>query len=549
MSRANPLGLAGLLVGLIAVFGGLAMASGGLFIDRYENDAMHLLAIVQRMGLGQVPHEDFSTPLGGLGFWPIAWLHRAGLGVGHAYLLAQILVALVLAPMVWRAASSRMGGAVAYFFAALVMVFVLALIHGEGRAGLAVSMHYNRWSWAYAFVAIALSVLPDQNPQRRPALDGAMIGLLMAALALTKVTYFAAFALPVLIGVVAHLGRAGVGAALVSGLAVAGVTTAVLGVDFWAAYLSDLLTVFRSELRAAPGLPLADVATAPAHIMGTIALLGGAILLRQGAVTLGGLLVFLLAPGFIYVTYQNFGNDPQWLPLLAVLLLTLRPESELRNGLGWRVRTGCSVLAFAALVIAAPSLINLTGSPLRHFGARAIPSVPLVRAGEGMSDLRVAEYRGKLAIGNIVLSDQLPSLRPFVPEAADPAATISTYRIGTFQGRAMARCMLQSGSERYFEAVAAMLIEGGFTGGGKILEADLLPVMPLFGPWQPLDGGAPWHYGGAPGLEDARYVLIPACTIDPASRNIMAAAVEASGVTLNERMRNDLFTLYEIAVD
>ena len=89
-----------------------------------------------------------------------------------------------------------------------------------------------------------------------------------------------------------------------------------------------MLTVAGSEVRAAPGEPLSAIMGAPAYLGGSLTAIAGVIFLRQGKVKTGGLILLLLIPGFFYVTYQNFGNDPQWLLLLAVLLLALRDQSD-----------------------------------------------------------------------------------------------------------------------------------------------------------------------------------------------------------------------------
>ena len=60
------------LVGIVAVFGTILLMKGGLYLNRHEGDALHLIEIVRRMSLGQWPHLDFVTPLGIAGFWPIA---------------------------------------------------------------------------------------------------------------------------------------------------------------------------------------------------------------------------------------------------------------------------------------------------------------------------------------------------------------------------------------------------------------------------------------------------------------------------------------------
>ena len=68
MSRPNPFVLAAGLLLFVAVFGGLPLLKGGLYLDAHEGDSYHFLDILLRIDAGLVPHVDFPTPLGILAF-------------------------------------------------------------------------------------------------------------------------------------------------------------------------------------------------------------------------------------------------------------------------------------------------------------------------------------------------------------------------------------------------------------------------------------------------------------------------------------------------
>ena len=71
---------------VVAVLGGFALAKGAFLVGKHEGDTLHLVDMVLRMGLaGQVPHLDFMTPIGIGATWPIAAFVAAGFGVGHAF--------------------------------------------------------------------------------------------------------------------------------------------------------------------------------------------------------------------------------------------------------------------------------------------------------------------------------------------------------------------------------------------------------------------------------------------------------------------------------
>mgnify|MGYP003525575489 CR=1 FL=1 len=332
-----------LLAGLIVVMGGLPILKGGFYLGKHEGDTLHLAELVLRMADGQWPHLDFMTPIGYLAIAPIAWFVKAGAGMGHAIFYAQIAVALVLLPAVMRVALSRLPGLWAYAYGALLMIFCLALVHGEAQVAVSISMHYNRWAWAIAYIVLPLAILaPLGRP--RPWLDGTLIGLGLAVLVLMKVTYFVSIAPAILIALLARRDWKAIVAAAIAGLLVAAAMTVAAGIPFWFAYLADLRTVAGSEIRAAPGEDFSSIISAPLYMGASMALLAAVILLRQSGRAVEGLALLIAAPGFVYITYQNFGNDPQWLPMLVLFAFLLRPEAGEKNGFGWDLRhSGCGL--------------------------------------------------------------------------------------------------------------------------------------------------------------------------------------------------------------
>src|SRR5690606_38055609 len=358
MSRPRTAALAAFLALAIAVLGGLPLLKGAFYLEKHEGDTLHLAELVLRMARGEWPHLDFMTPIGVLAIAPIAAFVKAGAGIGHAIFYSQILVAVALLPAVLRVATSRITGIWPWAYGGFVMLLCLALVHGEAESSVSISMHYNRWAWAVSYIVIPLAVLaPLDRP--RPWLDGALIGIGMGALVRLKVTYFAAFAPGIAVALLARRQGTTIAAALIAGLCVVALTTALAGPAFWAVYLKDLLTVATGETRAAPGESFIDVIVAPLYMGGSLALIAAVIFLRQAGRAVEGLALLLLMPGFFYVAYQNFGNDPQWLYLLALFAFLLRPGPGATNGMGWDLRVALTVTGIAALCFGAPSAINL----------------------------------------------------------------------------------------------------------------------------------------------------------------------------------------------
>lgn len=537
MSRPNPVFLTLTCLAVIALLGGAALLKGGLYISKHEVDTLHALDIVFRMAEGEWPHLDFMTPIGWLAFAPIAWFVKLGFGVGHAFLYAQVLVALVLTPAIVWTAWSRMSGAWAHLFAVATLVMTLALIYGETEKAVSMSMHYNRWAWAVAFIVIALALLKPAEPTPQ-WLDGALLGLGVAALALIKATYVIALAPGLLVALLQRRMYRALRAGLVAGLAVMAAMTLAAGTDFWLAYLRDLAEVARSPVRPQPGEGIGTLLASPGYLPGTLVALAAVMFLRQARREVEGLSLLLLLPGFVYITWQNFGNDPQWLWLLAILIFVLRPASELRNGLGWEMRRAFTVLGAMALVLAAPSFFNLALSPFRHLFADAAEYRPLLPGATRHADLQDFTVRAYQVNGSVGLDTPESGLAIYRELAQrDPQPV--------FAGEVFPNCNVTLGVTALVQTVTADLVAAGFA-GRAIFVADLSGPHWMFGDIARLKTGAPWYYGGLPGIEEATHLLAPLCPISVSAQQLIATALEEAGVSLAEVRRTPLYVLYEI---
>jgi len=537
MSRPNPTVLFGFFVALIVAMCGASLLKGGLYLGKHEGDTLHLLQIVFRMAEGQWPHLDFMTPIGVLAVAPIAMFIGMGYGAGMAILLSQLLVAVVLLPAIWWAAYSRMQGMLPYLFGLIVLVLVTALVYGEAEPSVSISMHYNRWAWAISFVAIALAVIPTKLPPRQ-GLDGVLIGLTMSALLLMKVTYFASFAGPVVAAMLLRRNFRTFFVAIATGLVVMLAISVMAGFGFWQAYLSDLLTVATSEVRPEPGLNFRATITGPAYLAGSVALIVGVVMLRNARKPIGGLLLLLLVPGFFYVTYQNFANDPQWLLMLGVLLLAFRPDRDLRNAFGWDMRTALKVNAAIVLALAAPSFLNLTFSPLRHFNLDASTYSQLLPESTVHTDLYAANIRGYRVDARIAFGGADAGFDAYA-ELADRDEPV------VLNGETFTYCEIQLGLPIWFQTIVSDLDKAGLAEGKRIFAADLFSSHWLFGPLLPLKQGAPWYYGGLPGIRSADYVMVPVCPVTPDLTRQILDAMDAAGITLTEIRRTPLYILLE----
>ena len=528
MERPNAVILAGGLCALFILLAGASVAPGALFVGKHEGDTFHMVDVLMRMASGERPHLDFVTPIGIGAFAPILLFLKAGFGVGQAMILGQALVAALAFPAVWWVASSRFSGGWAAGFGAVVLVLFLGLVHGTTEPSVSMSMHYNRWAWAAAFLVLATALLPNRGNDH-PVADGLVIGLGLSLMALTKVTFFAAFALPVLAALLARGALRSLGVAVAAGLVVALAVTGLMSIEFWMAWIGDLQQVSASPVRPQPGMSLGQVISAPSHMAGTLVLIFAVVLLRQGERPAEGLLLLLLAPGFLYVTWQNAENDPQWLMLLGFLLFALVPPRELHNVLGWNVTAGIGYLGMAAIVLAAPSFINMGWSAFRHLNTDRAAYMPMLPGVEAHEDLQVAKLR------NLDVGASVPLGVAGAPERVEAVSV---------NGESLPLCTLGLGMSQWVATISDQLRESGLARDQQIFTTDVLNVTWLNGAGEPLVGGAPWYYGGLSGFENADLVLVPLCPIASRMRKLMLTEIEAAGAQLTEIDRTDLYILY-----
>ncbi|MEM1236099.1 MAG: hypothetical protein AAGI10_03945 [Pseudomonadota bacterium] len=512
------------VLGLWVAFA-LALAwPGGLFVTKHSADAVHMVAIADRIAQGDLPHLDFMTPIGILAFWPISMVIRLGFDVGQAFLFAQIVFGAVMGLIAFFATRKRMDHGWVLIFVALVLILSMALVHGEADIAVSVSMHYNRWAWSVAFVALAMAMLSPEGPAR---FDGPLIGFLMVALALIKVTYFAALAPIVIVGLALTGQRRTLLTGILVGLFLVLVMTGIVGVNYWTSYLGDLLAVAGSEIRSQPGLDLIQMFTAPPYLAATFICFAMVVVLRRSGLEAEGLLVLMLIGAGGYITYQNFGNDPQWWALLALFLGLWSIEVP-----GQGARTGLMIGSIGLAAMSAPSFLNMTVSPFRHAAIPQEDYIPELQGGSRHQDLYVSETKANRLRADTPLGDPYRYFGT-EEEVAEPVV---------FQGQVLNDCQTEP-IVSYYGSITQDLRDRGLAQGAGIFSMDILNPYWLYGDHRPLEGGTPWYYSGLPGLDDAEFVLLPACPIRTKSRDLI---VEAMGdIELREVVRTPMYTLYE----
>lgn len=511
----------------------LLLLPSALAINGHEGDLLHVLDASQRLALGEWPHTGFMTPLGVLSFAPISAFMAAGYGPGLSIRLGFVLVAAVMLPLIWYVGQSRLGPRSRLFFGAWIVVMVTALVHGGDQATSSVSMYYNRWAWALVFLCVTMILVPPSGAIRRPVVDGAVIGLMLALMALIKVTSFVAVVPAVVVWLVLSRDLRAALAIAGSGLAVAVLVTFLAGgPGYWLAYARDLLFLAQDSARAKPGLDFLAIVANPAYLPGSVCLFLSVIVLRMSAHREQGLLLLILAPGFIYITYQNWGNDPTWLLLLAFMLLALRPAEGQAGLFGVDVRRWHDGLALVALALTATSVVNITYSTTRSAMLDRSDLIALFDDGPA-SDLMVSRER----------EDRLKGLVPRPPIAPDAAVQPDVPEPIVFAGETLEECAAQTGLIGVYRRLAQDMRDQGRQ-DQAIVVADVVNPLWLFGGGKRIAGMAPWYYGGISGLDAADFVIVPTCPFKADSRNAMVVALDGMGAQFALEARDPHYLLF-----
>ncbi|MEM9974631.1 MAG: hypothetical protein AAF771_10655 [Pseudomonadota bacterium] len=535
MSRANPLMLAVFLAVVLAAMVGPAFLKGGVYLTAFEGDALHVVDVAMRMHLGQIPHLEFHTPLGAMAFLPIAWMLGFGAPLGMAYLGAQALMAALVLPLAFWAAWTRLPKRTAFVFAAMPIIVMASLSYGTAEPPVTIAMHYNRWAWALAFVVAILIALPPRTPAR-PFVDGAVLGIALAGLALIKAPYFVALAPVAVIALILRGQGRAFAAMAATGLTIAALATVAYGLGFWAGYVQDLLAVAGSDIRAHPGIPLAAVAVSPPFLATTLTAVAGALLLRQAGMPVTGLILFLLIPGFIYLTFQNFGNDPLWVIPLAVILTASVPEAGRKASFGLEARQAGTVLAAIAVALSLPHAQSLASGGLRHLALPQGEFEPMIASSNPVYDgIYVATVRANTtrAAGDLTAPDAAFSALAGTLDPKEPVRVA---------GEPLPDCRFESG----IIGASRLVAEDIGPGADAVFVADMLAPHWMFTGSAPLTGAAPWNYGDTLGIDRATELVVPICAISTASRRGTLDKIAAEGIVLREVARTPRIIRYAI---
>ena len=239
-------------------------------------------------------------------------------------------------------------------------------------------------------------------------------------------------------------------------------------------------------------------------------------------------MLLLLVPGFFYVTYQNFGNDPQWLWLLALHAgHPVRPARE--HDTGARLG-GCQAGAAARhrgrrSPSPRPRRSTSPTRPFRHLAANTEDYMPIL---PGLGRPRRPPDAGRSARCGSTrkVAMDLAGLSPSPPTPTPSCASTSS----TSTARPGPTATSSSAPIAWFDALSADLKASGLTAGKTALPRRHPVVASGFtAPSEPLPGASPWYYGGLPGWAAADYLLVPLCPLSTKVRKLILDEVDEPG--------------------
>ncbi|WP_152912499.1 hypothetical protein [Candidatus Rhodobacter oscarellae] len=329
----------------------LLFASGHSFLHDYTHDTFIIYDGIHRLAAGQIPHVDFSTPLGVLGYLgPYAGYLWTG-SYGGSVEAGSVLLALLLGPnaAILLARRAHPLTSILFLFAILCLC-VVPLNTGEDGNAVTAAMHYNRWGWAILTV-LGLALISPLQARRFDAISqGLMAGVLLLALAFLKLSYFA-----VGLGVPALMliyGGARLRAALLALLVIpaGGLIVWLLWPALLPAYATDLRMAIAASGVLAPRIDfiLVDNIKDIALVVTAFAV---AALTRRADPRDGLLLVFLISGG-VLILAQNFQSLVMPLFLVGFVYADRHIARQADAGLGARLIG----LGLMAVFLSTPSI-------------------------------------------------------------------------------------------------------------------------------------------------------------------------------------------------
>lgn len=191
--------------GVPALVAAWLLFAPGLMLSREMTwDLLFNLSGAWHLAHGHVPHVDFHTPFGVLGFALTAIGFAVAGPTPAAFLVGQLIVLAFGLLTAVPAAARRLAPLPAVVFVVYAALLILMPANlGDDPWAYSFAMSYNRWGWAALMTLGLLLFIAPRRDERRPWFDVATSALLIAFLFYLKLTFAVAALAAVVAAVVA----------------------------------------------------------------------------------------------------------------------------------------------------------------------------------------------------------------------------------------------------------------------------------------------------------------------------------------------------------
>ena len=186
--RSIPVGA--ILLASAALFALLLALPGQTVTTRYLNDLFVILDGAYRIAAGQVPNQDFHTPLGPFAYYLSAAGYALSGTLGGAMPTAMAVMTVALALPMVHILGSRLHPFIALPYGLFLLLIVAVPINlGETATSLSFAKFYNRIGWAALGALLVMYLRPESIDRRQEMLDALCAIALTLLMLYTKLSY------------------------------------------------------------------------------------------------------------------------------------------------------------------------------------------------------------------------------------------------------------------------------------------------------------------------------------------------------------------------
>ncbi len=186
----RPMKVGPILLAAAALLALLLALPGQTVTTRYLNDLLVILDGAYRVAAGQVPNQDFHTPLGPFAYYLSAAGYLLSGTLGGTMPTAMALITLLVALPMAHVLGSRLHPVIAIPYGLFLLLILAAPINlGEGVTSLSFARFYNRIGWAALGVLLVMYLQPSRIDRRQSILDTACATALTLLMVYTKLSY------------------------------------------------------------------------------------------------------------------------------------------------------------------------------------------------------------------------------------------------------------------------------------------------------------------------------------------------------------------------